>query len=89
LHFRTRAGFRPEIQSCTDLFRALADPGQPPVSGAPTLLQNSRVNAFSIVADAQTQQPITVPNFGFDPVCSRVLESIPQRLVDNPVHFVL
>ena len=51
LNFSPRASLTPEIQTRPDLLRTFPDSRQPPVSGAPALLQNFRVDAFPVIAD--------------------------------------
>jgi hypothetical protein len=46
------------------------------VAGAPSLLQNFRVDAFSVIADAYPKPGAVIPDLGFDPVCIGVPESI-------------
>jgi hypothetical protein len=46
------------------------------VSGAPALLQNFRVDAFPVIADAYAKPGVVVSDLGFDPVCIGVPESI-------------
>ena len=65
------------------------DAQQPPVSGAPAVLQDLRVDARSVIADTQAKRAIIVPNVGFDLTCMCVAESISQHLAGDPVHFVL
>src|SRR5467141_1553847 len=69
-------GFAPDIQSCPYLFRTFTDPGQPPVSGAPAFLQDSGVNALSIIPDTQAKLGVVVPDLGFDLTCLCVLERV-------------
>ena len=77
LNFSAGSRFAPETQLRPDVLRAFAEPGQPPVSGAPSLLQDFRVNTFSIVAYTQAKLMIIVPDFGFDPACLCMLKRVP------------
>jgi hypothetical protein len=78
LNLGAGSGFAPEIHACADLFRTFPDSGQPPVSGAPAVVQNFRVDAFSVVANAQAKPGVFISNLGFDLVCIGVPESVSQ-----------
>jgi Y_Y_Y domain/Histidine kinase len=59
------------------------DSRQAVVSGAPACIQNGRVDALSVVHDAQPESPWIIPDFHLDPLRLRVTESIAQRLASN------
>jgi hypothetical protein len=59
------------------------------MAGPRAFLQNSRVNALSIITDPQTEQMRVVLDCSFDPACASVLESVSQYLASNPVDLVL
>src|SRR6266478_4297429 len=57
LHFRAGSQFAPEIHVPADAPGTLAHPGQAPVSGAPFVTKDARVNAASIIPDPYPKLP--------------------------------
>src|ERR1035441_3680606 len=89
LHFRAGSIFAPQLHLRSDPLGPLPDPGQPPMTGSRAILQNLRVNPFSIITDPQTEQIRAVLDCGLDPACASVLESVSQYLTSDPVDLVL
>src|SRR5262245_39667894 len=89
LDLRARACFAPEIQFRANKFRAFADSGQAPMSSARTFTEHLRVNAYSVIANPQAEQPIIVANFDFDLFGARMSESVSQDLAANTIDLIL
>ena len=75
-NFRTRSGFAPEFQLRADVFRTFTDSGKPPVSGAPALARDFRVDALAIIAGYGTGSPLSSPFVYFGGGEKRCLEGL-------------
>src|SRR5579871_908161 len=89
LRFRARARFAPEFQLRSDSFRALADARQSPVPQPRACLDDTAVDALSIIANPQPEELAVKGDFGLDAACLRVAEGVAQDLPRNPVDLVL
>jgi hypothetical protein len=72
----------------SDSLCAFPDPGQSEASWAPAFLQYLRVNACSIVTDANAQQAIIVANFRFNSMGTRMPEGIAQQFPSFSVNIL-
>ena len=87
VHFRARSDLAPDIESRADLFGALAHARQTPVS-ITSRVQELRVDALSIIPDAQPKKAFAIGDLGFDFACLCVAERISQRFARNAVDVV-
>src|ERR1700680_1888031 len=87
LHFRARSDFTPDIELCADLLGALPHAWQTPMS-VTSRVQELRINALSVIPDAQPKKPIAVSDIRFDLACVCMAERISQRLARNAVNVV-
>src|SRR5262249_44808141 len=87
LHFGTGADFTPQAQFGTNLVGALTHVRQTKVSW-PFCIQVLRVDALSIVPDAQAELTYSVRDLRFDVIGPRVKVRIAQRLARNAVHLL-
>ena len=77
----------PNIESRADLLGALAHAWQTPVSIA-SRVQELRVDALSIIPDAQPKKAFAIRDVGFDLACLCVAERIHQRFARDAVDIV-
>src|ERR1700730_8583977 len=87
LHFRARSDFTPDIELRADLLGALPHAWQTPVS-VTSCIQELRVNALSVIPDAQMKKTIAVRDIRFDFICLCMPERISQRLARYAVNVV-
>src|SRR5262249_26228294 len=70
----------PELHLRADLLRALPDSLQPPVIGAPALLEDLRIDATPVVPNPQAKVPRVVGDFQLDAARCRMGQGIEQGL---------
>src|SRR5215469_8687177 len=88
-NFCARSGLAPIIQPCSDSPGTFSDPRQPPVSGATTFFQHSRVYTSSIIAYTQAKQVIIIANLSLDVTRVCVPKRISQQFTANAVEIIL
>jgi hypothetical protein len=77
----------PYLEMSADDFSSLAHTGQAEVSGG-LAADRFIINALSVIANGQTEQPLVISYLHCDSPSLGVSESIPQRLSRNAVGFV-
>jgi hypothetical protein len=80
LNLRTGFELAPNREFASDRPGALLHPGQAVVSDLSALLQNSRINPLSVVADPNAKLPLLIMDFSFDSPRGGVPERVAQRL---------
>ena len=58
------------------------------MSSARPFTEHLRVNAYSVIANSQAEQPVIVPNLGLDLFRERMSESVSEDLAANTIDLV-
>jgi hypothetical protein len=81
-------GLTPDSQFRPDKSRAFMHAGQTVMSVETALVQNLRVDSFSVVPDVHPKLPFVVMDIHFDSLGGCMTERIAQSLRCNPIDFV-
>src|SRR5262245_27866982 len=87
LDFGADSDLAPQAELGTNLFGALTHVRQTPVP-RPSCVQVLRIDALSVVSNAQADLTYTVGHLRFDVTRLRVKERIAQRLAHDAVHVI-
>ena len=89
LNLSTGASLTPKFQLGSKSLGAFTDAAQSPMAGNAALLQHIRVDARSVVADANAKDVIAESNLGLDSMRVCMPIGVSQNLKCDPADFVL